>query len=175
MSGQLEIPFPIGAKVWWSGPKYEETYETCPDCAGTRTIRMALGCGDVVELACATCTCGFDPPRGVVKKTICGYGPREVDLGNVEIYRDEVRYTAAGYTIDARELFTDRAMCEVRCEELRAAKQKDEDRMFLARHKSKRHDMASSVRYWRDQVRRLEEELARARAHVKTIEVKRCG
>lgn len=166
MSGQIEIPFAVGTEVWWCGPQYEEKYEPCPDCAGNKRVHLVLGCGDVVVLACPTCSVGYDPPRGVVKKTVCGYAPRRVKLEAVEIYHGEVRYSGGGYCLDLANLFEDVNACGARCEELRAEAQAQEDRMFDARHKSRRRDATTSARYWREQVKRLEEELARARARL---------
>ena len=120
MSGTIEIPFAIGAKVWWTGTGYAQETVVCPECAGRLAHRLILGNGEEVSIECGYCSSGMEGPRGVDTNDIAGYSPREVILGPVStsVYsgKQEFRYNLGHYgsaTSDA--LFADKEQCEAAC------------------------------------------------------------
>ncbi len=161
-AGTVAIPFAIGSEVWWVGPAWRETYETCPDCAGTCYVTMTLGNGDVETIPCGLCSLGYDPPSGRVKRTVCGYAPTRFLCARVRIDGDRVSYmNDSHYVPDVEDLFADEAACAAACEVKRAAAQAERDAQWIRNRASKRRDLAWSVSYWRSQRTKLREELQR--------------
>ena len=51
--GLVNIKYKIGDHVWRAGFGSTDNYVTCPDCAGTKRLRVIMGDESVVSIACA--------------------------------------------------------------------------------------------------------------------------
>ena len=173
MTGQLEIPFALGATVWFTGPKYEETYVQCQDCAGSKVLMVLTGDGGCYQLKCHACGKGYEESAGVVRKTVCGYRPRLVTLRELHHYSGPTStyVTDAGDTglVCADRLFATEEECAAECERLRAEHQAEEDRRALAHLNNRRDSMAFSVPYWRAQLRKLRKDVERVEGYLRDL------
>jgi len=91
----IEIPFAIGQQVWHVGSGYRQEWIECPECAGTKAITMIQGNGVQVSLACAACSAGYEPPRGVIQRTYYEHRPVQVMLRRVEVRGNEIQLITA--------------------------------------------------------------------------------
>jgi len=161
MTPSIPIPFEVGSTVWWPGRGYKTREVTCPECCGTRSLKLTLGNGAVETLKCAHCGPGYDPPRGSVTEHYHEHTPEEITLGNVGLdSRDGPRYNIpdGGY-VYATALFSTREACGARCVELNAAAAEDEERRRVVNLESKRRGLAFSVSYWRRKIADLKHEI----------------
>ena len=156
----LEIPFAVGARVWYSEAHVDTAYEPCPDCAGTKTVTATLGCGLSLQLPCQTCSVGFSAPSGVVKRSVFTAIPQLVTLGNPTMYGEDIYYELdGGGKVRSSELHLWWPASKEQCLEMvrtRTLQYKDQLRRQLA---SKRRDLAWSVTYWRSKVKDLRRNL----------------
>ena len=169
--GFIPIPFAIGVEVWWVGNGYREEMVACPECCGSRAITMILGNGEHVSLGCALCGPGYQPPTGQIKRTYYQYAPERYVPELVRIDGEEVVYHKAllggGYRVAyPHDMFTDKTACQDRCDELNKQRTAEEDRRATAILQSKRRELAYSATYWRQQVKKLEDDLARVKARL---------
>jgi len=170
----IPIPFAIGETVWFPGYGSREEWETCPDCAGSKVVTLIQGNGSRVDLACASCALGYEPPRGVIARRVSDRRPVPFTCGRVSLDGAKVRYSesppdATAYaSVDAEDLFRDHTACLARCAELNEQYAAEEERRLLANLQHNRRDMAWSARYWGRKVRELERDLALAKARLAT-------
>jgi hypothetical protein len=59
--------YQIGDVVFTGSWKAREHWEKCPDCGGTRTLKVTLFDGTEYIIDCASCAHGYDPLRGTVR------------------------------------------------------------------------------------------------------------
>jgi hypothetical protein len=167
----LEIPFAIGEQCWHIGPGSREEILPCPDCAGTKFVTLILGTGEEHTLDCRGCQSGYDPPRGYITKTIRGYTPTPFTPARVTGFDGErgVQYTEAPpdascyRTASSVDLFKTREECEIACKARESDFYTEEEIRIRNQLVGRRKDLAWSVHYWRDQIRRLEGDLEAAR------------
>lgn len=186
MKGNIEIPFALGTPLWWTGYGSRDEWITCEECQGTKASIVMLANGETYSLDCAACSCGYDPPRGVVKHTFMEYKPtlfipRRVDMSFGELrYGQEDPESSCWRPVEVSKLYESREECEAACGPLNEAQHKTEKERVLCNMKSKRRNMAFSVHYWRGQLARSRKdaEAAEERLHVciereKAVKVKR--
>jgi hypothetical protein len=172
MSGTIEIPFNIGETVYWIGNGYAEEMIQCPECLGTKTIKMVQANGKEFQIDCAGCSVGFERSTGQVKRGVWNHRPTLFTPRRVEISGAEVRYSEADPTancyscVNAKELFRLEAECLVACDKANEEKAEALRGNEIARLKSKKRDMAWSVHYWQSVISNLERDLENARARL---------
>ena len=128
-TASLPIPFAIGEEVWWVGPGWKQEMITCPECAGTRALTLILGNGESVSLACDNCSLGYDPPRGVVKRTYYHHEPEQFQCLDVRIdSATEFRYLCHDRGSKSTDLYRDRDECAKACTALNEKRKEDEER-----------------------------------------------
>ncbi len=164
MSATIEVPFAEGQEVWWVGNESEKIRLQCPECLGTKIIRMVQATGQEFELACAYCAPGFDEPRGYISKWRWGFTPTPRTLGpltSVDSYgaNGETRYRYG--PLSSEDIFPTEAECLAACESRNAERVKQQEEQALANLASKRRDLTWSVHYWQGQRARLRKDLER--------------
>jgi len=60
--------FNIGDTVFIADYGKHEKWVTCPDCFGTKTVKVILGNGDEITIECCGCTSGYEPAMGVIRQ-----------------------------------------------------------------------------------------------------------
>lgn len=65
--------FQIGDSVFKAKYDRVETWVTCPDCLGSKTVRVILGDGTELTIECGGCDPGgYMPSAGRIKQYVCG-------------------------------------------------------------------------------------------------------
>jgi hypothetical protein len=77
--------YQIGDVVWTGEWKSYEKWEKCPDCGGTRTLKVTLFDNTEYIIPCEGCKRGYEGPYGVVKH--CAYHAvvRELVIQGMEL------------------------------------------------------------------------------------------
>ena len=174
MSASIPIPFPLGESLWWTGYGSREEWVTCEECQGTCASVVVLANGETYSLACEACVSGYDPPRGIVKKTVRDFRPQTFIPKRVEVRGDEISYGAGPPNesclspVEASKLFSSLEECVEACVKLNEQSAIEEEKWRLNNLKHKKRDLAFSVHYWRGQAKRHRKDLeyAEARLHV---------
>jgi len=60
----------VGDEVWYASYERREVRVPCPVCYGDKSVIVILGNGDEVQVECAYCQSGFNPPMGFVTEYI---------------------------------------------------------------------------------------------------------
>jgi hypothetical protein len=75
----------IGDIVWCGEWKSYEKWEKCPDCGGTKTLRVTLFDDTEYVIPCETCKHGYEGPYGVVKHYAYSTIARELVVQGMEL------------------------------------------------------------------------------------------
>lgn len=126
----IPIPFAIGESLWLAEASRDDRVFPCPVCAGKRVLRVELGDGEVLAVACEGCSRGFEGSSGVCREYRSTYTPKPFTPRRVDVRGNQVTYSdagpdAGGYTMYRPEnLFRDREACEARCAVLAAEQER---------------------------------------------------
>lgn len=172
MSASIEIPFAIGTILWWTGNGYHSKTITCPECCGTKLVKLTLGNGEQYEIDCGGCWVGCDPPRGFIEINYTKYEPRHFECVSVEAagadgfrYRDHF-----GNSVKVADLFTDENACAAECVRMNERHEiYSLDGQIRNRSESARKKCAWSVHYWRRQRADLVKQIARIDERLRAI------
>lgn len=165
----INSPFNLGETVWTIDGPCREEQVVCPECCGTCVIEMIKGNGERVSLDCNLCAPGFDPPNGWIKKTVWESRPAKFTPTKiVEFYDGKFRYkgTPSERNVPCDQLFRSEEECRLACDAINTEQTKDDERRLLANIQSNRRSLSHSTHYWKERVRRIEEELAAAKARL---------
>ena len=172
----IPIPFAIGESLWHAGYGSVERWQPCPDCAGSRVLTVTRGNGESFEVDCASCSIGFEGPRGVVCRTESARSPHLVTLGSVSVDGSGIRYFEgdypAGTVLNPDDLFRDKHECQKRCDELNPDANAEEERRIIHNLTHNREKMAWSVHYWGRKIKDLERDLEVARKRLRECKAK---
>lgn len=168
MMGNLKVPFDLGQVVWFPGACPRKNVILCPDCQGQKYVILVLGDGLTHRLCCEGCRRGFDSPTGLVEELIHEFAPARFRCDEINVFGGEVRYTDTGQNqlAAADELFLDEEVCRAYCQEKSKEHERNRLQQALSRSKSRKRDYASKVSFFRQEVRRLEKDLARYRGYL---------
>jgi hypothetical protein len=165
MSHTITVPFAPGTHVWVPRLSQETNIIPCPDCDRTKKVVVETKAGRF-ELACETCTVGFDGPYGVLERRgtkhipygfACG-NPRIDGSGRVTYMEGEA---TSGYVYDADEMFATQEACEARCFVLEARRIEYQQQELLRTVAKGREKVVSQLRFCRDQIRQAKDTIAR--------------
>ncbi len=85
--------FNIGDSVFKARYERVETYVTCPDCLGSKTVRVILGDGTELTIACGGCDPGgYMPSTGRIKQYAYGTIATPYTVTGVKVTADAVEY-----------------------------------------------------------------------------------
>lgn len=160
MTTTIELPFALGVTVWHAAYGCESWWVDCPECLGTRKLRVSIATGEEYELECRACQDGYEPARGKVKKyehrfTPTLFTPNRFRIEGEEIWYSESSPDANSYSnTPAHDLFVDKGACAARCDEENKRLDKEKADQELRNLMHKRKDYAWSVHYWRSELNR---------------------
>ena len=171
MSATISIPFAVGEEVWAVGHEHREEWISCPECAGTKALRLVKGNGEEIELACNYCGPGYDPPSGRVTHLVYDCQPERFVCRRVlRIEGDVVEYSESATRLRrSNELFRDREECAKVCAQKNVEYQQDRERREIANLESKRRSLAHSSHYWTSQRSKLLRDLGHIEARIRII------
>jgi len=77
--------YQIGDVVWTGKWKSYEKWEKCPDCGGTKTLRVILFDDSEYIIPCETCELGYEGPYGAVRHYAYHATARELVVQGMEL------------------------------------------------------------------------------------------
>ena len=176
MPRTIEIPFAVGEEAWWIGNYSKEETIVCPECLGTKVLKVIQGNGKEFNLDCACCSRGYEAPSGCISQTVYYHKPEKIKLGAVDMSCGEFRYDIGnGWSIYAKDIYKTEAECLDACIKENRVKAAYREEQMLNAIKSKRRDMAWSVHYWQGQIRRFKDDLKRAEDRLDVCKAKACA
>ncbi len=165
----IPIPFAIGEQLWRAAADPAQQWETCPCCFGKLKIMMVLGNGEELTINCEMCAQGWREPSGKVRTHQVRYSPRSFTPQRVSMSGNDIHYSEASpdatcYNYaDASKLTRDRSECQAQCDLLNAEHAAEEEGRLVHQLIQKKKSMAWSVGYWRNQLKKCEQEAERLR------------
>lgn len=170
----IECPVEIGGSYWIAAPTGERVAVPCPVCAGNKTVDLILGSGERVTIECEGCGKGYDGPRGYVHEYRQTPAIKRVIVDRVSSMPSSTRDWWTFYLLpdgycDERELFNTEAEAMAAA----VAKKVNEDEANMRSHQSKKANATNggwTVRYHRDQIKKLQRQLEWHQSKVTTRE-----
>jgi hypothetical protein len=162
--------FNIGDTAYVARAGQEQIWITCPECLGSGRLRVILGDDSEVSIHCECCSRGYEGSPGRMQTYAFIARTEEVTITGIEshLHDDVLRthYKFSGcYFDDEKNLFATRLEALARAEQLREERTADETKRL--KYKEKQHKTwAWNVHYWRSQIRRNREEIARYEARL---------
>lgn len=162
-----EPKFKIGDTLYIATFNSTDNYIICPDCGGTKTLRVILWDGTEYIIDCQGCSAGYDPPIGYIRTYKRIPKVEVVTLSGMEINQNSpieyrVRWSSYCYrTLKEDELFVLKEDAEAKA--VVTAKELEEKELAEIEQKEKpTRSWAWHVHYHRKQIRDAEETIARA-------------
>jgi hypothetical protein len=143
--------FNIDDRVWLATFNRKPKCVSCPDCGGTKTLRVTLFDGQSFDIACQGCARGYEPPSGQVQLIEWAASAERKTIVGVQVRKDQPpSYHFDGGQFDDRGYtFATEAEAIAKAEELRQEHEDDENRRILAKTKDHR-SWAWHVHYHRN-------------------------
>jgi hypothetical protein len=154
----VKLPLPLNITLWHAAYGATEEWLICPECMGTKEVKLTLANGEEYMLDCRCCQSGYDPPLGRIRRHIYDFRPtpfvaRRWGTDGDKFWFSESDPTSPCWTrTNEEDLFTDETLCRARCEAKNAELSQQQAEQGLRNLMSKRKDLAWSVHYWRSQL-----------------------
>ena len=169
--------FNIGDLVFKSAYDRVETRIACPDCGGTRHVKVVLHDNTEIIIECGGCDPGgYEPSTGTIKqwKFACIAIPRTVT--GVCMKSDNVSYEldnfgGSYFTATEGQIFATKEEAMADAEIKRAGQELEENKLFLAKTKSE-HTWKWNMAYHRKCIKDAERELEYHRSKVQVCAAK---
>src|SRR5687767_13466403 len=85
--------FKIGDTVFQASYGRHERWITCPDCLGSRHVRVILGDDTEVKIECGGCNPGgYEPPLGRIRQYDYSVEVKEREITGICMHGTEVKY-----------------------------------------------------------------------------------
>lgn len=158
--------FNIGDKVFTANYGKHEKLVTCPDCLGSKRVKVVLGDGTEVLIGCGGCDPGgYEPSTGYIRQYDCFVKSEQHTVTGVKVTKDAVEYdldnfgsgsyyTGNNLTVFATELEA------LACGELDRRNYEDEENKRLMAKTKDHKSWAWNSSYHRKCIKDLERQLA---------------
>lgn len=160
----MKPQFNIGDVVYAAVLEGKEESIPCPDCFGTKCLRVILGDGTEHTIDCAGCSPGgYDRPSGLIRISRYSARAKRITISGMDISETGCEYRSGCDNYQAANLFHDEAGAVARAAVLakdREAQQLDE----LRRKEKPARTWAWHVHYHRRLIRDAKETIARSEA-----------
>lgn len=157
--------FNIGDTAYRAHAGQERIWITCPECLGSGRLRAILGDDSEVSIACLCCERGYEGSPGKIQT----YEFRaEVHTGTItaiEVREGKLRYSMNGYSSDNNYIFSTHEDALARTVSLLEEHKTDETNRVKSKEKQHR-SWVWNVSYWRGEIRRAKETIARCEARL---------
>ena len=165
--------FKIGDTVFKAHYGRTQKWVTCPDCLGTKHVKVVLGDETAIVIECPGCSRGWEGPHGVIEQYEYATEAWEHAVTGVCTHADEVSYEldrfggGSYWTAKAEEVFATKEDALAEGERRRKEHEDDENRRFMAKTKDHK-SWAWNANYHRRQAKEHERQLEyhRQRARV---------
>lgn len=156
--------FSIGDYAWLADWTSCEDYVVCPDCGGSRRLRVTFHDETQVSIACQNCALGYDLPTGRVRVYTRTARVRREHVNGVEIGPSGTRWRlglsdTCYRTVDDADLFTEEADALARAAE-RCAELDAQDRQKVFAKEKDTRTWAWNASYHRKQIKYAEGQIA---------------
>ena len=169
------IRFNIGDTVYWATYQRREEWIPCPDCGGTRRVRVILHDNDEQSIDCATCSRGYEPPTGKVVTWEFSKAVSKGTILGVEISAGRTEWRVSPhYIVKDVEVFTTEEDALLRAEELAVEANEEEQRRIAQKEKPNR-SWAWSASYHRREIKECERRISYHKAKLNVAAAKAKG
>jgi hypothetical protein len=161
--------FKIGDTVFQSEYSRQEKFVTCPDCLGTKRIKVVLGDGTEISIECVGCNPGgYNPPMGLIRQYEYGVEVKKRQVTGVKETLTEIEYELDKFNSCYRrgtnnDTFATEEEAIAHGESEKKIHEDKENKRMMAKTKDAR-SWAWNATYHRNQIRHLEKELEYQRA-----------
>ncbi len=164
--------FEIGDVVFMSDYGKHETFVTCPDCQGSKHVRVILGDNTEIIIECGGCDPGgFQPSTGMIRQYKYKTCIRKHKVTAVKIMADRVEYdldnfgNGSYYTGNNDNVFATEDKAIVYGELQKAKLETNENKRLMGKTKDTK-SWAWNATYHRNYIKKLESELEYHRSKV---------
>jgi predicted RNA-binding Zn-ribbon protein involved in translation (DUF1610 family) len=155
----MKLRFEIGEVVYVARLETEEEQLPCPDCGGTRALRVTLYNGVEHSIACEACKHGYEGPRGYIVRYAPTPKASSTRITGVDTRDGSVQWqTELGYRDDA-DVFDNMGDAFARALDLGEKFERDEKARITQRSNAER-SWAWNVTYHRREIREAKRRLA---------------
>ena len=170
--------FNIGDKVFKARYEKQEKWVTCPDCLGSRRVKMVLGDGTEILIECGGCDPGgYQPSTGRIRQYDYATVVKEYTVTGVNTRANEVGYEldncGAGsyYTGTDKDVFGTVEEAQADGDNQRAEHEASENKRLMAKTKDHK-SWAWNATYHRRCIKDHERQLEYHRAKVQVCAAK---
>ena len=165
---KMDIPkYKIGDSLYLATFNSESDYIICPECGGTKILRVILWDGTEHTIDCQGCSSGYNPPTGYVrvykripKVEIIVISGMEINLGEPIEYRVSLS-SCSTRILKEDELFLSKEGAEIKAVEL-VKEIEAQDKARIEQKEKPTRSWAWHVHYYRGQIRDAEATINRA-------------
>lgn len=157
--------FNIGDKVFKATYGKHEKLVTCPDCLGSKRVKMVLGDGTEVLIECGGCDPGgYQPSTGYIRQYDYSVELKQYTVTGVKVTKDDVGYdldnfgSGSYYTGTNADTFATEDEAKAYGESLRAGYEAEENKRLMAKTKN-HHSWSWNATYHRKCIKDLERQL----------------
>ena len=148
--------FNIGDTVYWASYQHKAQHIPCPDCGGTKRVRVILYDNEEVSIECATCSHGYNPPKGTIVVYEYSKDAKKGTITGVEIREDGTQWRISqGYIVKDSEVFPTREAALARAEETAVHANAEEQRRISDKERPTR-TWAWNASYHRREIKECE-------------------
>lgn len=164
------MTFKIGDKVWYARAGRYETQILCPDCEGSRRVRVIFANNEETSIDCGGCSRGYEGSSGTITEYKFKADVHQTTIDGVDQYRNKTTYKVNGneymncyYSFDEKDIFGTEEEAVKRCQEL-IKEEVDIERDRLLRKEKDSKTWAWNASYHRKNIKNAERDLAYHRA-----------
>lgn len=173
-----EPKFKIGDTAFRASYDKQPKWITCPDCLGSKHVKMILGDGTEVTIECGGCDPGgYEPSKGVIRQYDYVTVVKEFTVTGVNVRAEEINYElnnfggGSYYSSDEKDLFETREEAQADGERQRREHEAEENKRFMAKTKN-HHSWKWNATYHRRCIADLERQLEYHRGKVQVCAAK---
>lgn len=161
--------FNIGDTIYRAETGRRTAWITCPECFGSGRLRVILGNDSEVSIACVCCERGYEGSPGKIQtyEFSSNTAPHVVTGVSSQLKGSglEIHYHVGCWSLEEKDCFSTHEEALLRASEL-VAQNTAEEKKRLG-YKEKQHKTwASNVAYWRADIRRAKEVIARCESRL---------
>ncbi len=153
--------FTIGDQVYRATfHPLEQVWIECPECCGSGILRVILGTGEEVQIACECCKRGYEGSPGKIQIYQAIASAEPVTITGMEMRPGETirYYHSPNYVSDEGNLFDSGHEAQARAEE-KAETHRIEEAQRIERKVKSHKKWAWHVAYHRREIKRLEQSI----------------
>jgi hypothetical protein len=175
----MKTMFALGDKVFKANYGRHEKWVVCPDCFGSKHVKVVLGDGTEIVIECGGCDPGgYQPSTGRIRQYEYSTEVKEYTVTGISTgARDGVRYElnnfggGSYYTGDGDEVFGTREEAYADGEKKRLEHESEENKRWMAKTKNHR-SWSWNATYHRNCIKDLERQIEHHRRKVQICAAK---